>query len=314
MNSQSNVMLGSATESQAFTTSSISSLQRFYWSLRRELWEHRAIYLAPLGAAILFLIGFVIAAPHLPAQTRAALALGLPHLRHHIEEPYDLAAALIMGVALLLSLFYSLDCLQSERRDRSILFWKSLPVSDLTTVLAKACIPLFVIPLVAFAITAATQFIMVLISAAILAVTGFDVAALWAQHSLLRSWWLLLYHLIMVHGLWWAPFYGWLLLVSAWARRGSFLWTVSWAVVPPFAIGYFEYLVFHTSHFAHLLQNRFSGAGMDSIAAPGTMPMNPMTQLTPVRFLTSAGLWIGLAIFAAFITGAVRLRRQRGPV
>jgi ABC-2 type transport system permease protein len=292
----------------------IAPWQRFSWSLRRELWEHRAIYFAPLGAAVLFLIGFLISNFHLPAQARAALALGPTYLKHHVEEPYELASALVMGVALLVALFYSLDCLQSERRDRSILFWKSLPVSDFTTVLAKACIPVFVVPLVAFAVTVATQLAMVLVSAPILAASGINIAAIWAQHSLLRSWWLLLYHLITVHGLWWAPFYGWLLLVSAWARRGSFLWTASWAIVPPFAIGYLEYLVFHTSHFADMLQERFSGAGMEAVAVPGTMPWNPMTQLTPGRFLTSTGLWIGLALFTVFLAGAVRLRRQRGPV
>nr|UXE46250.1 hypothetical protein Hi04_10k_c962_00027 [uncultured bacterium] len=292
----------------------ISPLQCFAWSLRRELWEHRAIYLAPLGAAVLFLIGFLISTVHLPAQTRAALALGPAYLHHHTEEPYELGAALVMGVALLVALFYSLDCLQSERRDRSILFWKSLPVSDTTTVLAKACIPLFVVPLVAFAITVLMQFVMVVISAPILAASGINVAAIWAQHSLVRSWWLLLYHLITVHGLWWAPFYGWLLLVSAWARRGSFLWTASWAIVPPFAIGYLEYLVFNTSHFARMMQERFSGSSMDAVTVPGTMPMNPLTQLTPLRFLLAPGLWVGLAIFAVFLAGAVQLRRQRGPV
>ena len=292
----------------------VAPWQSFSWSLRRELWEQRAIYLAPLGAAVLFLIGFLISTIHLPEQIRAARALVPTYLSHHVEEPYELASALVMGVALLVALFYSLDCLQSERRDRSILFWKSLPVSDFTTVLAKACIPVFVVPVVAFVVTVATQLVMVLISAPILAASGINLGTTWSQHSLLRSWWLLLYHLITVHGLWWAPFYGWLLLVSAWARRGSFLWTASWAIVPPFAVGYLEYLVFDTSHFAHMLEERFSGSGMEAVTVPGTMPWNSMTQLTPGRFLTSAGLWIGLALFTVFFVGAVRLRRQRGPV
>jgi len=310
MGMQSNIIADHHLEPQV-RARAIAPWQRFSWSVRRELWEHRAIYLAPLGAAVLLLIGFLIS---VGGETRAALTLAPSYLKHHVEEPYELASALVMAVALLVALFYSLDCLQSERRDRSILFWKSLPVSDFTTVLAKACIPLFVVPLVAFAITVLVQAVMVLISAPILAASGIHVGTIWAQHSLVRSWWLLLYHLITVHGLWWAPFYGWLLLVSAWARRGSFLWTASWAIVPPFAIGYFEYLVFHTSHFAHMLLERFSGGGMEAVAVPGTMPWNPMTQLTPGRFLISAGLWVGLAIFAVFIAGAVYLRRQRGPV
>src|SRR5947209_6271232 len=209
----------------------VSGWQAFCWSVRRELWENRSIYLAPAGAAVVFLVGFLISGPHLPSRVRAALT---PlQQRHSIEQPFELAAALIMGVAMLVSLFYSLDAMQSERRDRSILFWKSLPVSDLTTVLAKAFILLFAIPLIAFVVTIATQLIMILVSAAVLAAGGVDVARLWHQEQFVRVSLLLLYHLVTAHGLWWAPFYGWLLFVSAWTPRASFLWAASWAVVPP---------------------------------------------------------------------------------
>ena len=62
-----------------------------------------------------------------------------------------------MLTAFLVGVFYCLDALHGERRDRSILFWKSLPVSDLTTVLAKASVPCRVLPPRAFALALATQ-------------------------------------------------------------------------------------------------------------------------------------------------------------
>ena len=80
-----------------------------------------------------------------------------------------------------MSVFYCLDALHGERRDRSILFWKSLPVSDLTTVLAKASIPLVILPLLTFAITVAMQWIMLLVSSAVLLVSGQSVATLWTN-------------------------------------------------------------------------------------------------------------------------------------
>ena len=83
-------------------------------------------------------------------------------------------------------MFYCLDALHGERRDRSILFWKSLPVSDLTTVLSKASIPLVVLPLLTFAITVATQWLMLLLSSAVLLVSGQSVATLWTQLSFFR--------------------------------------------------------------------------------------------------------------------------------
>src|SRR6266704_6630884 len=100
-----------------------------------------------------------------------------------LDIPYELAAALIMGTAFIVGIFYSLDALYGERRDRSILFWKSLPVSDLTTVLAKLTVPLFVLPLLSFAITVVTQLIMLLVSSAILLGSGLKIATLWTQVS-----------------------------------------------------------------------------------------------------------------------------------
>ena len=226
-----------------------------------------------------------------------------------IARPYDIAALLIMGTTFIIALFYSLDALHGERRDRSILFWKSLPVSDLTTVLSKASIPLVVIPLLSFAVTVVTQFIMLLLSSAVLLGSGLSVATLWTQVSLPQMSLLLLYHLVMVHALWYAPIYAWLLLVSGWARRAPFLW----ATLPLLAIGVAEKIAFNTSHFAAMLEDRIRGGGA-AVTLPGRLPMDPMTHLTPGHVFTSPGLWIGLAVAAVFLAAAVRLRRSRGPI
>lgn len=214
----------------------------------------------------------------------------------------------IMVTAFIVSIFYSLDALHGERRDRSILFWKSLPVSDLTTVLSKASIPLVVLPLFGFVVVVATEWVMVLLSTTVLLGSSLGVATLWTEVSLSQT--MLLYHLVTVHMLWYAPIYAWLLLVSAWARRAPVLW----AVLPLFAIGIVERMAFHTSRFAALLQWRFMGGpeGGSMTAAVGTS-MFP-THITPGTFLSSPGLWIGLAIAAAFLFAAVRLRRSQGPL
>src|SRR5207245_11192714 len=140
--------------------------------------------------------------------------------------------------------------------------------------------------------------------------SGLNVATLWTQLSFVQMSLLLLYHLVTVHALWPAPIYAWLLLVSGWARRAAFLW----AVLPLLAIGVFEKIVFHTSHFAAMMGNRMSGGGAEAFTVPGTFPMDPMTHLTPGNFLSSPGLWIGLAIAAALLAAAVRLRRYHGPI
>lgn len=310
MNTQAHAMPDSPLESQVVPLTAIPATRRIYWALRREFWESRSIYLAPLGVAALFLFGYAISTVHLPRSVRAAAALDAMKRRETIVQPYDMAAALLMGTFLIVAVFYCVEALQRERRDRSILFWKSLPVSDLTTVGAKASIPFVMLPLLTFAITVVTQFIMLLLSSAVLAGTGLSVATYWAQVSLVQSSLLLLYHLVTVHVLGCAPAFAWLLLVSAWARRAAFLW----AVLPPVAICALEKLLFNTSHFAEFLGQQLSGSGTEAIMAPHTMPMNPMTHVTPGRFLSTPRLWLGLAVTAAFLAAAVRLRRYRDPV
>ncbi len=310
MNPPSNAILESPIESPVIAPVPISATRRMVWSVRRELWESRSIYIAPLAVAGLFLFGFLISTIRLPNKMRAASALNPVQLHNVIEQPYDLASLLIMGTAFIVGVFYSLDALRGERRDRSILFWKSLPVSDLTTVLSKASIPLVVIPLLSFAITVATHLIMLLLSAAVLEGSGLSAATLWTHLPLLQMSLALLYHLVTVHALWYAPIYGWLLLVSAWARRAAFLW----AALPLLAIGAFEKIALNSSHFAAMLQNRVGGGSEGVAYTADSVSMHPLTHVNPGGFLGSPGLWIGLIFAAVFLAAAVRLRRYREPI
>ena len=281
----------------------------FYWSVRRELWENRAIYIAPLAGAALYLLGAMISLGRLPGRMRTLSGLDAASAHDAITMPYHFAAGLMMAIALVVGVFYSLEALHGERRDRSILFWKSLPVSDVTTVLSKATIPLVILPLITVAITAATQFIMLLLSSAVLAAHGLSVSNYWAQVSLLSMSMGLFYHLFTVHVLLHAPFYCWFMLVSAWARRAAFLW----AVLPPLTIGVVEKIAFNTSYFGNMLLTQLSG-GSEAVPMAGQMPIGPGLQLTPGHFLLTPGLWIGLAVSAAFLAGAVRLRHTREPI
>jgi ABC-2 type transport system permease protein len=310
MNPQSNAMPESSVESQAIAPAVIPASRLLYWSVRRELWESRSIYLAPLAVAAVFLFGFLISAFTLPHRMRGALALDPMEQHKLIEQPYNFAALLIMGTTFVVAIFYCLDALHGERRDRSVLFWKSLPVSDLTTVLAKASIPLVVLPLLTFAITVFTQWIMLLLSTAVLLGSGFSVAPLWTHFPLFQMWLMLLYHLLAIHALWYAPIFAWLLLVSAWARRLAFLW----AALPLLAIGVVETIAFNTSHFAAMLGYRLSGGPEAGSFTADSMSMNPLAHLSPGQFLITPGLWIGLAFAAGFLAAAVRLRRYRGPL
>ncbi len=278
----------------------------FYWSVWRELWENRSIYIAPLIVAAIILFGSFVGAFHLAGRRRNALLLDPAHRRAAIEMPYSIAAMMLIFTAFLVGVFYCLDALHGERRDRSILFWKSLPVSDLTTVLSKATIPLVVLPVVIFATIVLTQVGMLLLSTAALLTSGLA-GSTWANFNLFQQSLLLLYGLIAI-ALWHVPIYGWLLLVSGWARRATFLW----ALLPLIAISFFEKITFNTAHFASMLKDRLIGFAPSAFAFH-THSVDSAT-ITPGTYLSTPGLWLGLVFAAAFIAAAVRLRRYRGPL
>ena len=304
MSNQSNAMSESF-QSQSIVPAVIPATRVLYWSVRRELWENRSIYLAPLAVAAVALFAFSLSSIAGIWEKPLRLNPAQP------QAPYDIAAGLMMLTGIVVSVFYCLDALHGERRDRGILFWKSLPVSDLTTVLAKASIPLVILPLLTVAITVAMQWLMLLLSSAVLLVSGLSVTALWTNMSFLRMSLLLLYHILTAHALWPAPIYCWLLLVSGWPRRATFLW----AALPLVAIAGVEQIAFHTWHFAAMVGSRLIGAAPTvASTSPDMFPTDPMTHIAPGSFLGSPGLWIGLVLAAIFLAAAVRLRRYQGPI
>ena len=308
-------------ESQRVAPVAMSATQPMYWSVMRELWENRSIYIGPLAAAAIVMLGFLISLVGLPRTVRELIEL---HTRTYtspmgqqiaLAMPYTHVSMLIVFTAFLVGFFYSLEALHGERRDRSILFWKSLPVSDLTTVLAKASVPLVILPLLAIAIVVVLHLIMLLLGLAVVSLSGGDAATMWAKLPFFQLEVGLLYG-VAVMTLWHAPLYGWLLLISGWARRAAFLW----AVLPLVAFAVFERIAFHTVHLGVLLGDRAYGFVTEAfnLTLPDGTPVDghfiPVTQFTPLKFLSSPGLWLGLVFAAIFLAAAVRLRRDREPI
>ena len=153
------------------------------------------------------------------------------------------------------------------------------------------------------------QLIMMLLSSVVMLARGQTVSTLWTHLPFFQMSLALLFHLMGMHSLWYAPFYGRLLLISAWARRAPLLW----AVLPPAVIAAVEKIAFNTSHFATMLGNRFGG-GQSPEFDDHAMMVVPLTALDVGNFLISPGLWIGLAFAALFPAAAVRLRRYREPI
>jgi ABC-2 type transport system permease protein len=310
-----NAVPESSIGAQAVAPANLSATQPFYWSVRRELWENRSLYIAPLAAAGVAMLGYLIGLFWLPRSMHSHSGMDPQQQFIMLVMPYGHTGWLLLMTAFLVGVFYSLDALYGERRDRSILFWKSLPVSDVTAVLSKASIPLVVLPALVVAITVATHLVMLLISTGVLILSGTNPVTLWRQLPLFQMNLVLIYGVIVL-ALGQAPLFAWLLLISGWARRTAFLW----AVLPPLAICFVEKVLFKTTHFAHLLGYLVIGGATNafSFRTPSGAPVDPhfipLAQITPGRFLSSPGLWIGLAFAAVFLAAAVRLRRYREPI
>jgi ABC-2 type transport system permease protein len=291
----------------------LAKTRPFYWSVRRELWENRSIYVAPAATAAIVLAGLLIGAINLPHHHLVVtMDDGVASPGKAAGIPFEATGAIILIAAFVVGFFYCLGALQGERRDRSILFWKSLPVSDLTTVMAKAAIPLVVLPLVTFVVIVVTQLIILLASFIILPMVGFPAYAMLTQFPLLSTWATLAYLLICL-ALWHAPIWGWLMLVSGWARRATFLW----AVGPPIALTVFERLAFGTHYVDAILRDRFKGALTaafgSTMDAKGHMHIDA-DHLDPLKFVSSPGLWIGLIVAAGLFAAVVWQRRYRTPI
>jgi ABC-2 type transport system permease protein len=310
-NVPSDAVPGSRPEAESAAPAALAATRPLYWSVRRELWESRSLYIAPLAVAALVLFSYLVGTIGLPARLRAAEALDPAQQQAKLAVPFGMAASVIILLSYIVGAFYSLEALYGERRDRSILFWKSLPVSDRLAVLAKVAVPLAVLPAIAFALGAATQAVMLALASGALLASGSALAALWGPLPFLQMPLVLLYG-VLANALWLAPIYAWLLLVSAWARRAPLLW----AVLLPLAFCAFGRMAWSTAAASEYMAYRVTGASSQAFAmeAGPRSAVIRLSQLDPSRFLATPGLWLGLLLAAALVALAVRVRRHREPI
>ena len=304
-------------------------MNRFLWLIRREIWESRVVWAGPAICAIIVIAGALIA--------------GL--LSHHIEFGMDgselsdlnaqltpaklnsLASMMLAGVAIpflilvmFTQFFYSIDALFGERRDRSVLFWKSLPVSDSETVLSKLAVATVVMPAAAAAGLFIAQIgVCVAASIKLAWVPGIQ-AHLWSPVVWLNVFSLDAY-LMLTSMVWYLPMIAFYLLVSALAPRSPF----GFAVLVPLGAMLAERIVFGSRYVAQMLFMRSPVGLFAHIFGPqGThglgfvfkktdmdMPESLFSIMQPASFLSSPALWLGLLVGAGLVAGAVWARRYR---
>ena len=281
------------------------------WLVRREFWENRAIWIIPVAmSAFLLLVALfgrvdlLSVSAQVPGRTVGQAFL-------------TAVAATFFAVMSIYAAWYLLDCLYADRKDRSVLFWKSLPISDTTTVLAKLGTALIVIPLVYFVAADLTTLLMAFIIS--VRARSFLGGALWQGDLWLQIQALWLY-MIVTTAIWYLPVAAYLLVISSWARRAVTLWSL----LPPIALILGERWFFGTSAIAHQLGVRLFGFAEAAFSPNlGSWAMNAAdhdTLRTPADilsfldlsgFLSSAQTLIGALVGAALIFAAIQLRMRR---
>jgi len=317
---------------------SISALTTFKWLLKREYWENRGGFLwAPAIAgsvitvlyAVLALIGTV--AGRGDGSNGFNIDGGPEKLNEIIGAVGDgtLLAGVVLACVVLgfVVFFYALGSLYDDRRDRSVLFWKSLPLSDLNTVLSKAAWALLLAPIVAIGIGLVIGICLWLVTALTLSVNGISQSSAVFTHSHpLRIIGGVLSNL-PIYVMWSLPTIGWLMFCSAWARTKPFLWAVLIPILGCVMASMMGILpMLHVNHNAiwytvvyRGLLSVLPGTWLPvlSESAPpmqidGAQDLANAIQLSDAwRIFQSADIWIGAAIGVVFIVAAIYLRRWR---
>jgi ABC-2 type transport system permease protein len=203
--------------------------------------------------------------------------------------------------------FYLLDSLLGERKDRSILFWKSLPVSDTQVVASKALTALVLAPLIALLVSAATQ----LLVGVIWAIRGSGDSGLLAFDA--TSWFQLQIGSVLLAAatiVWYLPLAGYFLLISVWARKNAFLW----ALLPPIGVMIAERIFLGSIHFVRFLGDRFAGAYVVMGRDNSHFEFHSVLGFFAARVgrvFAAPETWMGIVAAAVMFFAVVRIRRYR---
>ena len=273
----------------------------FLTLVRRELWEHGGLVWAPLAMALTIIVVSLVS---VMVKGSVDIDLGedrpLPELFGDAEKQRGIFSLVMAGlvwpqllVAFVVVFFYLLDGLFTERRDRSILFWKSLPVSDAKTVLSKLFVALVAMPLWSWVLSLVVGLVVFGVLAT--QVSGTPAAGLGTWHG---GTWLMVQATMLgkmaIAALWYLPVAGWLLLVSVLAKRAPFLW----ATLPFLVLSLAERIALGTNVMGALVAQRLFGF-REEVSLMGEFPL-----------LASPDLWIGVAVGAALVYAAIRVRQR----
>jgi ABC-2 type transport system permease protein len=320
-------------------------MNAFVWLMKREYWENKGsmVWLpiwAGVGALVVFISAVVVALAfksHFEAIVPVGLwlkaaALGLPP--EELQKGGFILNAILGGFASIFQIilfivlfFYLIGSLYDDRKDRSVLFWKSLPISDLQTVASKLVTAAFVAPLIAFAVTVVVHIgILIVLSLAALGLGVDPIKLIWVPAAPFDAWSKML-AMIPLTALWGLPTYGWLMLCSGFARSRPF----GWALLVPLALSWVLTIFKLVTTFSipsgwymkHVALRALCGIFPASWAWTGDsfnlivlhfdrdVSVSVLDWNAMLAAFRSIDMWVGMVAGVAMLAGAVYYRRYR---
>lgn len=294
--------------------------------IKREFWEHRSMWVTPVAIASIVILGTLttlVFAGDFAKELDLAI-FGAQNIAGDMERKAMLSGFFVMSSPLfllglvILMVFYTLDSLYAERKDKSILFWRSLPVTDAETVISKLLTALILVPAITLAAVFATHLINLIMTAVWVSMKGGDAGVLiWGSVSLLDNWFAAI---IVIYSacIWMSPFVGWFLFVSGYTKRAPLLM----AFLPLILIPMVEGIFLRSAHFAEAVWGRlaqiplFSGIDIEAIFEDDRPHLNEemISLLSAIdfgKFITSIDTWIGIIVCGLLVTAAIYVRRYR---
>jgi ABC-2 type transport system permease protein len=294
--------------------------------IRREIWEHRSIYVTPIAIAVIVSLVSLAGMVTVSAFDKEVnmVLFGASNIAGDAERQaaltvFFLGTSWIFLFALaILTTFYTLDCLYDERKDKSILFWRSLPVTDAETVVSKLLTATIVLPLVTVAAIIATHLVNLVITTFWVMFKGGNAAHLiWGSVTLFDNWTAALI-VTVASAIWMSPLIGWFLFVSAFTKRSPLLM----AFMPLVIIPIIEWIFFRSKLFASAVFGRgemiplFHEMDLGHFFDEDRMKVNEevislLAHIDLGKFLVSPSVWAGIVVCGLFATAAIYVRRYR---
>ena len=295
--------------------------------IKREIWEHRSIWLTPIAIASIVTFG-TLAALAFAGDFADELNLAIFGAQNIAGEAgrkavlsglfFGSSGLFFLSLGILI-VFYSLDSLYSERKDKSILFWRSLPVTDAETVISKLATALLVIPAAMIIAIISTHLINLSVTSIWVSMKGGDAGLLiWGSVPLLSDW---LSAIIIVYAavIWMSPLVGWFLFVSAYTKRSPFMM----AFLPLALIPLLEGIFLHSKEFATMVWGRMASipihsgvADIEELFDDDNFKLNEqmisvLEHLDIGRFVSSPSMWAGVLVCGLLSFAAIYVRRFR---